>query len=200
MADASLLPTKGLIGEGHWQGELTANGSARWTLPLEAASNLTCGEAITLPLQFGLPLPSPTERQTRLDLQLPIGEPVWLRASGQGGQIRDAASDERHGLSRFILTLPESKATIDSGFVVALDLEHSKLEQLEIWLTSPYGTRISLWNKGFANHTRLQGSTLTNWYRSNRWISSTASPSLAAGCWRSTTPAPVTPVSCATGG
>ena len=60
-------------------------------------------------------------------------------------------------LIAFTLTLPESKARIDSGFVVALDLEHSKLEQLEIWLTSPYGTRISLWNKGYASHTRLKG-------------------------------------------
>ncbi|HHQ4519912.1 TPA: proprotein convertase P-domain-containing protein [Aeromonas veronii] len=157
VADASLLPSKGLMGDGHWQGELNADGTARWTLPLEAASNLTCGEAVTLPLQFQLTLPSPTERQTRLDLQLPIGEPLWQRAIGQGGQIKDAVSDERHGLSRFTLTLPESKARIDSGFVAALDLEHSKLEQLEIWLTSPYGTRISLWNKGYASHTRLKG-------------------------------------------
>ncbi|MCF3099266.1 peptidase M36 [Aeromonas australiensis] len=157
VAEASLLPTKGIIADGHGQGELKTDGSGRWPLPLEAASNLPCGEAVPLPLQFQLTLPTPTERKTRLDLQLPIGEPLWQRAIGQGGQIKDAASDVRHGLSRFMLTLPESNATIDNGFSVALDLEHSKLEQLEIWLTSPYGTRISLWNKGFANHTRLKG-------------------------------------------
>ncbi|MCZ0749856.1 proprotein convertase P-domain-containing protein [Aeromonas enteropelogenes] len=157
ITDASLLPVKGLLGDGHWQGRLAANESGRWSLPLEAASNLACGEMLTLPLQFQLDLPSPTERQTRLDLQLPIGEPVWQRASGHGGQIKDATSQEQHGLSRFTLTLPTGKARIDEGFVVALDLTHDKLEQLEIWLTSPYGTRVSLWNKGYASHTRLKG-------------------------------------------
>ncbi|MFQ2359316.1 proprotein convertase P-domain-containing protein [Aeromonas dhakensis] len=141
-----------------WQpATLAAGASMTTTLRLLAQSPLACGDEVALPVSLAMSGTSPTERQWQQSLTLPIGAPIVSRASGQPLTLSDAMSDEVRGLSETSLLIESSEARVSDRLQLNLDLQHPALDELEIWLNSPSGTRIQIWNKGYSPLPRLKG-------------------------------------------
>lgn len=155
---AQAHPQNGLTPTGNWQGSVAGHSQTRWPLTVTADAKLQCGRPVELPLSLTLDGVAPSERNARLTLSLPVGKPVLAHASGNGGPLKEATSSEEHGLTRYRLTLDAGTARVDEGFILGMDLEHERLEELQIWLTSPYGTRIVLWDRAHSSGTRLHGA------------------------------------------
>ncbi|MDX7777589.1 proprotein convertase P-domain-containing protein [Aeromonas hydrophila] len=155
---ALTLPT-GLQADPYsWQpATLAAGASMTTTLRLLAQSPLACGDEVALPVNLAMSGTSPTERQWQQSLTLPIGAPIVSRASGQPLTLSDAISDEVRGLSETSLQIESSEARVSDRLQLNLDLQHPALDELEIWLNSPSGTRIQIWNKGYSPLPRLKG-------------------------------------------
>lgn len=155
---ALTLPT-GLQADPYsWQpATLAAGASMTTTLRLLAQSPLACGDEVVLPVSLSMSGTSPTERQWQQSLTLPIGAPIVSRASGQPLTLSDAISDEVRGLSETSLLIENSEARVSDRLQLNLDLQHPALDELEIWLNSPSGTRIQIWNKGYSPLPRLKG-------------------------------------------
>ncbi|MGU5844657.1 proprotein convertase P-domain-containing protein [Aeromonas hydrophila] len=155
---ALTLPT-GLQADPYsWQpATLAAGASMTTTLRLLAQSPLACGDEVVLPVSLAMSGTSPTERQWQQSLTLPIGAPIVSRASGQPLTLSDAMSDEVRGLSETSLLIENSEARVSDRLQLNLDLQHPALDELEIWLNSPSGTRIQIWNKGYSPLPRLKG-------------------------------------------
>ncbi|MEZ6929240.1 proprotein convertase P-domain-containing protein [Aeromonas sp. S16(2024)] len=136
---------------------LAAGASTTATLRLLAASPLTCGDEVSLPVSLAMSGTSPTERQWQQSLILPIGTPVISRANGQPLTLKDAQSEEVRGISETSLVLEKSDARVSDRLLLNLDLQHQALDELEIWLNSPSGTRIQIWDKGYSPLPRLKG-------------------------------------------
>ncbi|MDM5088162.1 proprotein convertase P-domain-containing protein [Aeromonas bestiarum] len=141
-----------------WQATtLAAGASTTTTLRLLAQSPLACGDEVSLPVSLAMTGTSPTERQWQQPLSLPIGTPVISRATGQPLLLNDAQSEEVRGLSQASLLLEQSSAKVSEQLQLSLDLQHDALDELEIWLNSPSGTRIQIWDKGYSPLPRLKG-------------------------------------------
>ncbi|MCH7374131.1 proprotein convertase P-domain-containing protein [Aeromonas sp. MR19] len=141
-----------------WQATTLAVGaSTTTTLRLLAQSPLACGDEVSLPVSLAMTGTSPTERQWQQPLSLPIGTPIISRATGQPLLLNDAQSEEVRGLSQASLLLEQSSAKVSEQLQLSLDLQHDALDELEIWLNSPSGTRIQIWDKGYSPLPRLKG-------------------------------------------
>ncbi|WP_378080331.1 proprotein convertase P-domain-containing protein [Aeromonas bestiarum] len=141
-----------------WQATtLAAGASTTTTLRLLAQSPLACGDEVNLPVSLAMTGTSPTERQWQQPLSLPIGTPIISRATGQPQLLNDAQSEEVRGLSQASLLLEQSSAKVNDQLQLSLDLQHDALDELEIWLNSPSGTRIQIWDKGYSPLPRLKG-------------------------------------------
>lgn len=136
---------------------LAAGASTTTTLQLLAQSPLACGDEVSLPVSLAMTGTSPTERQWQQSLSLPIGTPIISRATGQPLRLNDAQSEEVRGLSEASLLLEQSSDKVSEQLQLSLDLQHDALDELEIWLNSPSGTRIQLWDKGYSPLPRLKG-------------------------------------------
>ncbi|MFC5707844.1 proprotein convertase P-domain-containing protein [Aeromonas eucrenophila] len=152
------LPTGLQADPYQWQAStLAAGASMSTTLRLLAQSPLTCGDVAALPVNLTLTGASPSERQWQQSLSLPIGTPVISRANGQALTLKDAQSTEEKGLSQTSLVLAKSDARVNGELQLSLDLQHEALDELEIWLNSPSGTRVQIWDKGYSPLPRLKG-------------------------------------------
>lgn len=141
-----------------WQPAILAAGATMTTtLRLLAESPLACGDEVALPVSLAMSGTSPTERQWQQSLTLPIGPPVIRRANGQPLTLSDATSDEVRGLSEASLLLESRDARVSDRLQLTLDLQHEALDELEIWLNSPAGTRVQIWDKGYSPLPRLKG-------------------------------------------
>lgn len=141
-----------------WQATtLAAGASTTTTLRLLAQSPLACGDEVSLPVSLVMTGTSPTERQWQQPLSLPIGTPIISRATGQPLLLSDAQSEEVRGLSEASLQLEKTNAKVSEQLQLTLDLQHDALDELEIWLNSPSGTRIQIWDKGYSPLPRLKG-------------------------------------------
>ncbi|WP_348687186.1 proprotein convertase P-domain-containing protein [Aeromonas bestiarum] len=141
-----------------WQATtLAAGASTTTTLRLLAQSPLACGDEVSLPVSLAMTGTSPTERLWQQPLSLPIGTPIISRATGQPLLLNDAQSEEVRGLSQASLLLEQSSAKVSEQLQLSLDLQHDALDELEIWLNSPSGTRIQIWDKGYSPLPRLKG-------------------------------------------
>ena len=141
-----------------WQATtLAAGASTTTTLRLLAQSPLACGDEVSLPVSLVMTGTSPTERQWQQPLSLPIGTPIISRATGQPLLLSDAQSEEVRGLSQASLLLEKTNAKVSEQLQLTLDLQHDALDELEIWLNSPSGTRIQIWDKGYSPLPRLKG-------------------------------------------
>ncbi|WP_426009375.1 proprotein convertase P-domain-containing protein [Aeromonas salmonicida] len=141
-----------------WQATTLAEGaSTTTTLRLLAQSPLACGDEVSLPVSLVMTGTSPTERQWQQPLSLPIGTPIISRATGQPLLLSDAQSEEVRGLSQASLQLEKTNAKVSEQLQLTLDLQHDALDELEIWLNSPSGTRIQIWDKGYSPLPRLKG-------------------------------------------
>ncbi|WP_429232879.1 proprotein convertase P-domain-containing protein [Aeromonas salmonicida] len=136
---------------------LAAGASTTTTLRLLAQSPLACGDEVSLPVSLLMTGTSPTERQWQQPLSLPIGTPIISRATGQPLLLSDAQSEEVRGLSQASLQLEKTNAKVSEQLQLTLDLQHDALDELEIWLNSPSGTRIQIWDKGYSPLPRLKG-------------------------------------------
>ncbi|WP_447834782.1 proprotein convertase P-domain-containing protein [Aeromonas salmonicida] len=136
---------------------LAAGASTTTTLRLLAQSPLACGDEVSLPVSLVMTGTSPTERQWQQPLSLPIGTPIISRATGQPLLLSDAQSEEVRGLSEASLLLEKTNAKVSEQLQLTLDLQHDALDELEIWLNSPSGTRIQIWDKGYSPLPRLKG-------------------------------------------
>ena len=136
---------------------LAAGASLTTTVRLLAASPLACGDEVSLPVSLAMSGTSPTERQWQQSLTLPIGTPVISRASGRSQRLNDAQSEEVRGLSETSLLLEKSDARVSDRLQLSLDLQHEALDELEIWLSSPAGTRVQIWDKGYSSLPSLKG-------------------------------------------
>ncbi|WP_429174088.1 proprotein convertase P-domain-containing protein [Aeromonas salmonicida] len=136
---------------------LAAGASTTTTLRLLAQSPLACGDEVSLPVSLVMTGTSPTERQWQQPLSLPIGTPIISRATGQPLLLSDAQSEEVRGLSQASLQLEKTNAKVSEQLQLTLDLQHDALDELEIWLNSPSGTRIQIWDKGYSPLPRLKG-------------------------------------------
>lgn len=146
-----------------WQtSTLAAGASMNTTLRLQAQSPLACGDVAELPLTLGLTGASPSERQWQQSLSLPIGTPVIARASGQAQTLKDAQSTDEKGLSQASLVMARSDARVSGELLLNIDLQHEALDELEIWLNSPSGTRVQIWDKGHSPLPRLKGTFPTD--------------------------------------
>ncbi|MGL5073178.1 MAG: proprotein convertase P-domain-containing protein [Aeromonas salmonicida] len=141
-----------------WQATtLAAGASTTTTLRLLAQSPLACGDEVSLPVSLVMTGTSPTERQWQQPLSLPIGTPIISRATGQPLLLSDAQSEEVRGLSQASLLLEKTNAKVSEQLQLTLDLQHDALDELEIWLNSPSGTRLQIWDKGYSPLPRLKG-------------------------------------------
>ncbi|MFM1684612.1 proprotein convertase P-domain-containing protein [Aeromonas salmonicida] len=141
-----------------WQATtLAAGASTTTTLRLLAQSPLACGDEVSLPVSLVMTGTSPTERQWQQPLSLSIGTPIISRATGQPLLLSDAQSEEVRGLSQASLQLEKTNAKVSEQLQLTLDLQHDALDELEIWLNSPSGTRIQIWDKGYSPLPRLKG-------------------------------------------
>ena len=141
-----------------WQtSTLAAGASMTTTLRLLAQSPLACGDVAALPVSLALTGASPSERQWQQQLSLPIGTPVISRANGQSLTLRDALSSDEKGLSQTSLMVEKTLARVSGELQLSLDLQHQALDELEIWLNSPSGTRVQIWDKGYSPLPRLKG-------------------------------------------
>ena len=141
-----------------WQATtLAAGASTTTTLRLLAKSPLACGDEVSMPVSLVMTGTSPTERQWQQPLSLPIGTPIISRATGQPLLLSDAQSEEVRGLSQASLQLEKTNAKVSEQLQLTLDLQHDALDELEIWLNSPSGTRIQIWDKGYSPLPRLKG-------------------------------------------
>lgn len=141
-----------------WQATtLAAGASTTTTLRLLAQSPLACGDEVRLPVSLVMTGTSPTERQWQQPLSLPIGTPIISRATGQPLLLSDAQSEEVRGLSQASLQLEKTNAKVSEQLQLTLDLQHDALDELEIWLNSPSGTRIQIWDKGYSPLPQLKG-------------------------------------------
>lgn len=141
-----------------WQATtLAAGASTTTTLRLLAKSPLACGDEVSMPVSLVMTGTSPTERQWQQPLSLPIGTPIISRATGQPLLLSDAQSEEVRGLSQASLQLEKTNAKVSEHLQLTLDLQHDALDELEIWLNSPSGTRIQIWDKGYSPLPRLKG-------------------------------------------
>ncbi|HEH9408430.1 proprotein convertase P-domain-containing protein [Aeromonas salmonicida] len=141
-----------------WQATtLAAGASTTTTLRLLAKSPLACGDEVSLPVSLVMTGTSPTERQWQQPLSLPIGTPIISRATGQPLLLSDAQSEEVRGLSQASLQLEKTNAKVSEQLQLTLDLQHDALDELEIWLNSPSGTRLQIWDKGYSPLPRLKG-------------------------------------------
>ena len=141
-----------------WQASTLAAGERMTTtLRLQAQSPLACGDVATLSAELNLTGASPSERQWQQPLSLPIGTPVIGRADGRPLTLRDAISSHEKGLSETSLMLEKTDARVSSQLQLTLDLQHQALDELEIWLNSPSGTRLQIWDKGYSPLPRLKG-------------------------------------------
>ncbi|MFM4730246.1 proprotein convertase P-domain-containing protein [Aeromonas salmonicida] len=136
---------------------LAAGASTTTTLRLLAQSPLACGDEVSLPVSLVMTGTSPTERQWQQPLSLPIGTPIISRATGQPLLLSDAQSEEVRGLSQASLLLEKTNAKVSEQLQLTLDLQHDALDELEIWLNSPSGTRLQIWDKGYSPLPRLKG-------------------------------------------
>ncbi|MGY3896468.1 proprotein convertase P-domain-containing protein [Aeromonas enterica] len=136
---------------------LAAGASTTTTQRLLAQSPLACGDEVSLPVSLAMTGTSPTERQWQQSLSLPIGTPIISHATGQPLRLNDAQSEEVRGLSEASLLLEQSSDKVSEQLQLSLDLQHDALDELEIWLNSPSGTRIQLWDKGYSPLPRLKG-------------------------------------------
>ena len=136
---------------------LAAGASTTTTLRLLAQSPLACGDEVSLPVSLVMTGTSPTERQWQQPLSLPIGTPIISRATGQPLLLSDAQSEEVRGLSQASLQLEKTNAKVSEQLQLTLDLQHDALDELEIWLNSPSGTRLQIWDKGYSPLPRLKG-------------------------------------------
>lgn len=136
---------------------LAAGASTTTTLRLLAQSPLACGDEVSLPVSLVMTGTSPTERQWQQPLSLPIGTPIISRATGQPLLLSDALSEEVRGLSQASLQLEKTNAKVSEQLQLTLDLQHDALDELEIWLNSPSGTRLQIWDKGYSPLPRLKG-------------------------------------------
>lgn len=136
---------------------LAAGASTTTTLRLLAQNPLACGDEVSLPVSLVMTGTSPTERQWQQPLSLPIGTPIISRATGQPLLLSDAQSEEVRGLSQASLQLEKTNAKVSEQLQLTLDLQHDALDELEIWLNSPSGTRIQIWDKGYSPLPRLKG-------------------------------------------
>lgn len=140
-----------------WQATTLAAGATTTTLRLLAQSPLACGDEVSLPVSLVMTGTSPTERQWQQPLSLPIGTPIISRATGQPLLLSDAQSEEVRGLSQASLLLEKTNAKVSEQLQLTLDLQHDALDELEIWLNSPSGTRLQIWDKGYSPLPRLKG-------------------------------------------
>ncbi|WP_310598429.1 proprotein convertase P-domain-containing protein, partial [Aeromonas aquatica] len=152
------LPTGLQADPYQWQAStLAAGASMSTTLRLLAQSPLACGDVAALPVNLTLTGASPSERQWQQSLSLPIGTPVISRANGQALTLKDAQSAEEKGLSQASLLLEKTQTRVSDQLQLSLDLQHEALDELEIWLNSPSGTRVQIWDKGYSPLPRLKG-------------------------------------------
>lgn len=155
---ALTLPTGLQADPDSWQpATLAAGASMTTTLRLLAQSPLACGDEASLSVNLAMSGTSPTERQWQQSLTLPIGTPVISRASGRSQRLNDAQSEEVRGLSETSLLLEKSDARVSDRLQLSLDLQHEALDELEIWLISPAGTRVQIWDKGYSSLPSLKG-------------------------------------------
>lgn len=155
---ALTLPTGLQADPDNWQpATLAAGASMTTTLRLLAQSPLACGDEASLSVNLAISGTSPTERQWQQSLTLPIGTPVISRASGRSQRLNDAQSEEVRGLSETNLLLEKSDARVSDRLQLSLDLQHEALDELEIWLSSPAGTRVQIWDKGYSPLPSLKG-------------------------------------------
>ncbi|WP_323919188.1 proprotein convertase P-domain-containing protein [Aeromonas caviae] len=155
---ALTLPTGLQADPDSWQpATLAAGASMTTTLRLLAQSPLACGDEASLSVNLAMSGTSPTERQWQQSLILPIGTPVISRASGRSQRLNDAQSEEVRGLSETSLLLEKSDARVSDRLQLSLDLQHEALDELEIWLSSPAGTRVQIWDKGYSLLPSLKG-------------------------------------------
>lgn len=155
---ALTLPTGLQADPDNWQpATLAAGASMTTTLRLLAQSPLACGDEASLSVNLAMNGTSPTERQWQQSLTLPIGTPVISRASGRPQRLNDAQSEEVRGLSETSLLLEKSDARVSDRLQMSLDLQHEALDELEIWLSSPAGTRVQIWDKGYSPLPSLKG-------------------------------------------
>ncbi|MFM4796450.1 proprotein convertase P-domain-containing protein [Aeromonas caviae] len=155
---ALTLPTGLQADPDSWQpATLAAGASMTTTLRLLAQSPLACGDEASLSVNLAMSGTSPTERQWQQSLTLPIGTPVISRASGRSQRLNDAQSEEVRGLSETSLLLEKSDARVSDRLQLSLDLQHEALDELEIWLSSPAGTRVQIWDKGYSPLPSLKG-------------------------------------------
>lgn len=155
---ALTLPTGLQADPDSWQpATLAAGASMTTTLRLLAQSPLACGDEASLSVNLAMSSTSPTERQWQQSLTLPIGTPVISRASGRSQRLNDAQSEEVRGLSETSLLLEKSDARVSDRLQLSLDLQHEALDELEIWLSSPAGTRVQIWDKGYSSLPSLKG-------------------------------------------
>ncbi|AXB03015.1 peptidase M36 [Aeromonas caviae] len=155
---ALTLPTGLQADPDSWQpAPLAAGASMTTTLRLLAQSPLACGDEASLSVNLAMSSTSPTERQWQQSLTLPIGTPVISRASGRSQRLNDAQSEEVRGLSETSLLLEKSDARVSDRLQLSLDLQHEALDELEIWLSSPAGTRVQIWDKGYSSLPSLKG-------------------------------------------
>ncbi|GKR06298.1 peptidase M36 [Aeromonas caviae] len=155
---ALTLPTGLQADPDNWQpATLAVGASMTTTLRLLAQSPLACGDETSLSVNLAMSSTSPTERQWQQSLTLPIGTPVISRASGRSQRLNDAQSEEVRGLSETSLLLEKSDARVSDRLQLSLDLQHEALDELEIWLSSPAGTRVQIWDKGYSSLPSLKG-------------------------------------------
>ncbi len=155
---ALTLPTGLQADPDNWQpATLAAGASMTTTLRLLAQSPLACADEASLSVNLAMSGTSPTERQWQQSLTLPIGTPVISRASGRSQRLNDAQSKEVRGLSETSLLLEKSDARVSDRLQLSLDLQHEALDELEIWLSSPAGTRVQIWDKGYSPLPSLKG-------------------------------------------
>ncbi|WP_324062439.1 proprotein convertase P-domain-containing protein [Aeromonas caviae] len=155
---ALTLPTGLQADPDNWQpATLAVGASMTTTLRLLAQSPLACGDEASLSVHLAMSGTSPTERQWQQSLTLPIGTPVISRASGRSQRLNDAQSEEVRGLSETSLLLEKSDTRVSDRLQLSLDLQHEALDELEIWLSSPAGTRVQIWDKGYSPLPSLKG-------------------------------------------
>lgn len=133
-------------------------GGATTVLPqvLTVNNALSCGAELDVALnaQYQTLIPVLDKQQFMVTLQ--AGEPRYISQSAEGRELADARGRDNgavqaHGVTTFTLAVTD-EFIIDQHFSVQLSLLHGALDQLQISLTSPAGTKIPLWNKEFYPH------------------------------------------------
>jgi len=105
----------------------------------------TCGKAMQLETNFTYKFEDDLVSQAWSNIQtLVYGVPKLSNDIKHVDSLIPDAKGSIKGVKTFNLTLTDRNADVGEQFAVFLDIEHDKLSDLKVFLTSPRGTKVNL--------------------------------------------------------